>query len=181
MIGGNEGDGVEIFRPTSISNPFAATRSSAMASWALTWGAAARQCSTIRSATSGPTTSRISPCLSAAYASGGSTTIDGTLSAPQHDVPGRSLLEPIRRSLGLRPGQTYLGDVAVTTDVLGNASFSTTVAASVPVGQVITATATDPAGNTSEFRPIFRWLRSRRPPCSPPITPTVRFMARTLP
>lgn len=46
-------------------------------------------------------------------------------------------------------GQTYLATVTVTTDAAGGAGFT----ASVPAagGPVITATATDPAGNTSEF------------------------------
>ena len=49
-------------------------------------------------------------------------------------------------------GQTYLGFVDVTTDGSGNASFNTTLAANVPVGASITATATDLTANeTSEF------------------------------
>ena len=39
----------------------------------------------------------------------------------------------------------------VTTDAAGFTTFSANVASSLPAGQVITATATDPAGNTSEF------------------------------
>lgn len=47
-------------------------------------------------------------------------------------------------------GQRYLGSVAVRTDGSGNASFEPTFA-SQPAGVVITATATDESGNTSEF------------------------------
>jgi hypothetical protein len=39
----------------------------------------------------------------------------------------------------------------VTTDGAGNATFSTTLTTSVATGAIITATATDSAGNTSEF------------------------------
>ncbi len=39
----------------------------------------------------------------------------------------------------------------MTTDATGNVSFTTTVPASSTPGQFISATATDPAGNTSEF------------------------------
>ena len=39
----------------------------------------------------------------------------------------------------------------VTTDGSGNASFTVTFSATVAVGQFITATATDPNNNTSEF------------------------------
>jgi hypothetical protein len=48
-------------------------------------------------------------------------------------------------------GQTFLGSTTVTTDGGGNGSFSS-LTFPVPAGQtVITATATDPAGNSSEF------------------------------
>jgi hypothetical protein len=47
-------------------------------------------------------------------------------------------------------GQTYLGATTVTTDPSGHAAFALLLPAVAP-GSVITATATDPAGNTSEF------------------------------
>ncbi|MBX3065174.1 MAG: right-handed parallel beta-helix repeat-containing protein [Anaerolineae bacterium] len=51
---------------------------------------------------------------------------------------------------GYGEGEVYLGFVNVTTDGSGNAPFSTSLA--VPAGmQVITTTAIDPDGNTSEF------------------------------
>jgi photosystem II stability/assembly factor-like uncharacterized protein len=50
-------------------------------------------------------------------------------------------------------GERYLGavPVTVTTDGSGNAGFNVTLAAPTSVGDWVTATATDPAGNTSEF------------------------------
>lgn len=51
-------------------------------------------------------------------------------------------------------GRTFLGEQVVSTDGTGNASFSFTpvgVALPLPAGQTVTATATDAAGNTSEF------------------------------
>lgn len=45
--------------------------------------------------------------------------------------------------------ETYLGTLDVTTDTAGNAAFSWPM--SLVVGDIITATATDPQGNTSEF------------------------------
>jgi hypothetical protein len=41
----------------------------------------------------------------------------------------------------------------VTTDSSGNAAFSFTHPVPIPAGQFITATATDPNNNTSEFSP----------------------------
>jgi parallel beta-helix repeat protein len=48
-------------------------------------------------------------------------------------------------------GQTYLGSSQVTTDGSGNASIDVTLPAVTEVGARISATATDPAGNTSEL------------------------------
>ena len=51
---------------------------------------------------------------------------------------------------GYGEGQDYLGYISATTDSQGNATFQTTLS-SVPAGQFISATATDPGNNTSEF------------------------------
>jgi len=48
-------------------------------------------------------------------------------------------------------GQYYLGSRSGTTDAGGNLILNTTLAARVPAGFVITATATGAANNTSEF------------------------------
>jgi ELWxxDGT repeat protein len=52
---------------------------------------------------------------------------------------------------GFGEGQTFLGRSAVTTDNIGNGSFTVILSTPVTAGQVVTATATDPNGNTSEF------------------------------
>ncbi len=70
--------------------------------------------------------------------------------------PGRTFLlqffsSPSCDGTGNGEGQLYLGDCSVATAGDGNVSFVTTFAASVPVGNVLTATATDGANNTSEF------------------------------
>jgi parallel beta-helix repeat protein len=48
-------------------------------------------------------------------------------------------------------GERYLGAITVTTDGDGNASFDAILTAATTTGEFITATATDPDGNTSEF------------------------------
>ena len=48
-------------------------------------------------------------------------------------------------------GETYLGSSQVTTDGAGHADIDVTVPATIQPGQRVSATATDPAGNTSEF------------------------------
>jgi hypothetical protein len=48
-------------------------------------------------------------------------------------------------------GEFFLGSTNVTTDASGHASFDVTLPVKSVGGQIITATATDPDGNTSEF------------------------------
>jgi hypothetical protein len=48
-------------------------------------------------------------------------------------------------------GKTLLGFTAVTTNRSGTVRFRATLPGVTAAGQVVTATATDPANNTSEF------------------------------
>jgi uncharacterized repeat protein (TIGR01451 family)/CSLREA domain-containing protein len=52
---------------------------------------------------------------------------------------------------GFGEGERYIGQTQVSTDGSGNASFTATFEEEVAPGTFITATATDPLGNTSEF------------------------------
>lgn len=56
---------------------------------------------------------------------------------------------------GYGEGETFLGTTTATTNASGNAAFSATFASAVPAGRQMTATATDPDGNTSEFSRCF--------------------------
>lgn len=82
----------------------------------------------------------------------GSTVITGTLnSTPSTTFAVEFFSSPSADHSAHGEGQTFLDQISVTTDGGGDAAFTHTVAAAVAPGQVITATATDPAGNTSEF------------------------------
>ena len=63
-------------------------------------------------------------------------------------------------------GQDYIGSTQVTTDGSGNISFDVTLPTTVAPGARITATATDPSGNTSEFsqRLVFSMTPASGPP-----------------
>ncbi len=102
-------------------------------------------------ADAGPNNLQNYPVLSAAVSDGISTRIQGTLdSVPATTFAIEFFASPSCDSSGNGEGQTLLGEASVTTDSFGKASFLM----SVPSGssnQVVTATATDPAGNTSEF------------------------------
>ncbi len=63
------------------------------------------------------------------------------------DFYANSVCDP----LGFGEGARLIGSVTVLTNGSGDASFDFTFQGTQPDGQVYTATATDPSGNTSEF------------------------------
>ena len=62
---------------------------------------------------------------------------------------------------GYGEGQTYLGSGSVTTNSDGNGTFTVTLPTMTKYGDVITATATDPSGNTSEFSQAIGGLQDQ--------------------
>lgn len=93
------------------------------------------------------------PVLSGAASSGGDTTITGTLNSSASttfDIHFYS--SPSGDGSGFGEGGVYLGTDSVTTDGSGNATINTTlIGVTVASGHAVTATATDPSNNTSEF------------------------------
>jgi trimeric autotransporter adhesin len=90
------------------------------------------------------------PVLSSA--SPGSTTVQGSLnSAASTTFRLEFFANPSCDSSGHGEGKTFLEARSVTTDASGNVGFNFTLSPTTANGQFITATATDPAGNTSEF------------------------------
>ena len=85
---------------------------------------------------------------------GGGTTIQGTLNSNpnttfQIDFYSSAACDPSGNGEGAR----FFDTTSVTTDVNGNATINFASSTILDSGRVITATATDPAGNTSEFSP----------------------------
>jgi titin len=92
------------------------------------------------------------PQLSKAIQSGSNTLIVGKLySTPNTTFTLQFFSDPSPDPSGLGEGQQLLGTFTVTTNAAGIAPFSITIPTLVPAGQIITATATDPNNNTSEF------------------------------
>ena len=92
------------------------------------------------------------PVLTSATSGSGSITITGDLnSTATTDFRLEFFANAVCDPSGNGEGETLLGSTMVTTDGSGNASFMVTFTATVAVGQFITATATDPSNNTSEF------------------------------
>jgi len=100
----------------------------------------------------GPNRLQNFPALSSAVTTGGSTDIQGTL----HSAGGVKFVLRFFSSGACDPstngeGATFLGQLAVLTTAAGAATFTFTPAAPVAAGKQVTATATDPKGDTSEF------------------------------
>jgi CSLREA domain-containing protein len=90
------------------------------------------------------------PILTSAVS--GSTTVQGTLnSTPSTQFTLEFFQNSSCDPSGYGEGESLLGSAIVGTDADGNASFSVEFPDNVAPGRFITATATDPAGNTSEF------------------------------
>src|SRR5262249_33841646 len=100
----------------------------------------------------GPNNYQNFPVLSSASNSASGTTIQDTL----HSSPSTNFIVEFFSNVAADPsrfgqGRPSPGPPTVTTDSIGNASFTTTFATQVPAGQFVTSTATDPNNNTSEF------------------------------
>ncbi|HEY1598691.1 MAG TPA: right-handed parallel beta-helix repeat-containing protein, partial [Pirellulales bacterium] len=99
----------------------------------------------------GPNNLQNFPVLTMAT-TGGSQIIAGSLSSAAnttYTLQFFNLDQPDASGYG--QGDRYLADAIVTTNASGVATFDVTLPGSVAAGTFISATATDPAGNTSEF------------------------------
>ena len=89
------------------------------------------------------------PVLTQAF--GGSFTVSGTLNSTANttfriELFANSACDPS----GFGEGATFLGSANVSTDLNGDATFAASISG-FSAGQFISATATDPSNNTSEF------------------------------
>jgi hypothetical protein len=92
------------------------------------------------------------PVVTAATSGNGTTHITGTLAAaPLTTYRVEFFASDTDPLNGVAEGQQFIGFANVTTDNAGNSSIDSTLAGEVTLGRLVTATATDPVGNTSEF------------------------------
>ena len=103
----------------------------------------------------GPNNFQNFPLISSVTSSGSSTIVTGMLqSAPNTVYTIEFFSNPSADPSGYGQGQTFLGATSVTTDASGNATLSAanaTLPVAVAAGSFVSATATDPQGDTSEF------------------------------
>jgi hypothetical protein len=114
------------------------------------------------------------PVLTAGLTNGTAVSVEGTLNS----LAGTTFRVELFANAAADPsgfgeGERFLGAESVTTDGSGNVAFQFLYAASVPAGQFLTTTATDPDGNTSEFSAV-RVVEAGLPPgATPPGTDIV--------
>lgn len=124
---------------------------------------------------SGPNNLLNFPDLASAVTQGGTTTIRGTLdSTPNTSFKVQFFSSPTSDANGYGEGQVYLGETTVTTGSNGIATIDYTPTTSVPVGQVVAATAIDPGGDTSEFSQAVA-VTAQTPTTSPKVVSIQRF------
>ena len=118
---------------------------------------------------SGPNNLQNFPDLTSVTAGGGGTTVQGTLDTEANKA---YRLEFFANSAcdasGNGEGQTFLGSKNVKTTASGNTSFTFNSATVIGSSAWVTATATDPDGNTSEFS-ACRQAGTAEPPPAPGI------------
>ncbi len=101
----------------------------------------------------GPNDLQNFPVLSSVAVTASSTVIAGTLTAaPETVFTVQFFSNDVADPSGHGQGKTYLGELTnVVTNTDGVASFTAELATLIQPGEFVTATATDPGGNTSEF------------------------------
>ena len=100
----------------------------------------------------GPNNLQNFPVLTSVTSGGGNTTIQGTLNSTANttfhiDFYSNAAVD----GSGHGEGALFFNTTQVTTNASGNATINVTFPLALPAGRVITATATSPNGNTSEF------------------------------
>ncbi len=94
------------------------------------------------------------PVLTSATSVNGQTTITGSIFGSPSKSTQLSLdffASPYSTSAASIQGKTYIGEANVTTDTNGNVNFTVTISATVPAGQIVTATSSLGLSATSQF------------------------------
>ena len=104
----------------------------------------------------GPNNLQNYPVVTSVVSAGGTTTVMGTFSStPSTNFELDFYTLSSTNASGFGEGRFVLGSQSLATDVAGNASFTFLFPTPAGGAQFVTATATDPGGNTSEFSKEF--------------------------
>ena len=131
----------------------------------------------------GPNNLQNYPVITSVISGGGSTNIQGSLnSVPDTTFRVEFFDNPQCDPFANGEGQTFIGSVDIPTGANCNATINVTLPVTVQSGHVVTATATDPNNNTSEFSACRVVVQATPTPtptatASPTATPTATATA----
>jgi hypothetical protein len=151
LIAFNTGAGVAVHDPTTTGNSIRGNSIFSNGSLGIDLNGDGVTLNNTGNVDSGPNHLQNYPILQT-VTPGSTTTISGTLNSVATTTFTLDFYSSPTPDLSFfGPGDTYLGSAKVTTASTGNVSFTIQLAAATSAGQWVTATATDPSGNTSEF------------------------------
>ncbi|WP_292933298.1 cadherin-like domain-containing protein [Noviherbaspirillum sp.] len=158
IIANNGGNGVYLFSTTATGNRILGNSIYNNTGLGIDLTPSGVSANDVGDADTGANNLQNSPVLTSAIKTGASVVIAGTLNS---NASRTYRLEVFANSnpdgTGYGEGERYLGSILVTTDGSGNASFNTTLAASVHYREWISVTATDQTTNdTSEFSQLLQ-------------------------
>jgi len=149
IISGNHGSGVGIEGPAATGNRVLSNSIFANGLLSIDLGVDGPTANDPGDGDAGPNYLQNFPVLSSAKKNAaGTTTVRGKLNSTPNST---FRLQFFSNPKGTDEGKTLLGSQLVSTDGSGDASFAFATKKPVRLGQNITATATGPGGNTSEF------------------------------
>ena len=152
VISGNTGGGVLVIQDTAIENRILGNSIHTNSGLGINLANDGVTLNDLDDPDTGPNIRQNFPVLTSAVSGGGQTEVAGHLNSEASKVYQLEFFSsPSCDSSGNGEGAQFLGSASVTTDAGGDVSFSRTVPVAAPRGHVVTATATDPAGSTSEF------------------------------
>ncbi len=153
LIAGNTGPGIIVLGDSATGNTIARNSTYDNGTLGIDLGFDGVTANTPGGPHTGPNNLQNFPVLSGALRDYGSTTVDFTLNGtPNSEFTIEFFATPDCDPAGYGEGQTYIGDASALTDGNGiTPAYAATFPTVVPAGHFITATATDAAGNTSEF------------------------------
>ncbi len=151
VIAYNAGPGISVFGSTAVGNRILSNMIFSNGMLGIDLGQDGVTANDAGDGDTGPNSLQNFPILTSAISNGGNTTVQGTLnSAASTQFTIEFFSNPACDASGNGEGRTFLGSTTINTGGTGNATINATLPA-VTVGEVVTATATDPSNNTSEF------------------------------
>ena len=159
VIAFNDFSGVTVgssLEDTSVSNSIRRNAIYSNGALGIDLGADGVSASDSLDADTGPNNLQNFPAITSALATESTTRIVGSLkSFPNEEYALDFYASNESDDSNFGEGERYLDSVTVITDSLGDASFDVTFAEKPITGELITATATDSLGSTSEFSEVI--------------------------